>query len=194
MSQLILFEDLPIKFEEGPEIKNIDNIPLIEVVKNMNNLNKILGKNEHKLPHGDYVLFKTGGQHFWRKQNEKLFGGNDYPFVINNKTGKLVSFSLAGSYPTFVYQIEFGSMEVVTILFHRLVASAFIENPFNKPLVDHIDGNLANYKHTNLRWMTHKENRGTDVAKINRSNYTKLEDKYHLVFENIQSKLNETQS
>jgi hypothetical protein len=191
MSQLILFEDLPIKFENCPEIKNIDNLPLIDVVKNMNKLNKILGKNDHFLPHEDYVIFKTGGQHFWRKQNEKLFGGNDYPFVMNKKTKKIVSFSLAGFYPTFVYQIEFGSMKVVTLLFHRLVASAFIENPLNSPLVDHIDGNPANYKHTNLRWMTHKENRGTDSAKKNRANFTKLEDKYHLVFDNIQSKLND---
>ena len=96
-----------------------------------------------------------------------------------------------GSYPTLVYQIEFGSMKVVTLLFHRIVASAFIENPLNKPLVDHIDGNQANYKLNNLRWMTHVENRGTDAAKKNRSNFTKLEDKYHLVFGNIQSKLNE---
>ena len=191
MSQLILFEDLPIKFEDHPEINDIDNIPLIEVVKNMNNLNKILGKNDHYLPHEDYVLFKTGGQHFWKDQNEKLFGGNGYPFVINNKTGKVSSFSLMGSYPTLVYQIEFGSMKVVTLLFHRIVASAFIKNPLNKPLVDHIDGNQANYKLNNLRWMTHVENRGTDAAKKNRSNFTKLEDKYHLVFGNIQSKLNE---
>ena len=45
MSQLILFDDLPIKFEDTPEIKDVERVPLINVVKEMNKLNKILGKD-----------------------------------------------------------------------------------------------------------------------------------------------------
>jgi hypothetical protein len=151
MSQLILFDDLPIKFEDLPEIRNVDNRSLIDVVKEMNKLNLILGKEAHYLPHEHYEIFKTGGKHFWGDKNQELFGGNDYPFVINNKTGKVASFSIANKYyPTLVYQIEVGSMSVVTLLFHRMVATAFIENPLNKALVDHIDGNPANYKTNNL--------------------------------------------
>ena len=43
-------------------------------------------------------------------------------------------------------------------LIHRCVAKAFIENPDNKPCVDHIDNDRANNNVTNLRWCFHSEN------------------------------------
>ena len=41
---------------------------------------------------------------------------------------------------------------------HRLVAQLYVDNPLNKPDVDHIDNNKLNANHTNLQWVTHKEN------------------------------------
>ena len=43
------------------------------------------------------------------------------------------------------------------MLVHRLLAIEFIKNPKNKPCVNHIDGDKANYTLSNLEWTEHKE-------------------------------------
>lgn len=43
-------------------------------------------------------------------------------------------------------------------LYHRVVATALIPNPDNKPYVNHIDGDKQNNHPSNLEWVTHSEN------------------------------------
>lgn len=49
---------------------------------------------------------------------------------------------------------------------HRLIAIHFIPNPENKPQVNHIDEDPANYSISNLEWVTPKENMHHSFDKI----------------------------
>lgn len=49
---------------------------------------------------------------------------------------------------------------------HRLVADAFIDNPYRKKQVNHKDGNRHNNSVTNLEWNTDLENK-THQKKMN---------------------------
>lgn len=58
-------------------------------------------------------------------------------------------------------------------LVHRLVAIAFIPNPEDKPVVDHIDTDPNNNRVDNLRWVTVQENCMNPLTRKNNSDSKK---------------------
>ena len=76
----------------------------------------------------------------------------------NSKNGRIYKLSLN---KTGYYQktISLGSRtKNKTFYVHKAVAEAFIDNPDNKPIVNHIDGDKLNNNIDNLEWVTSKEN------------------------------------
>ena len=82
----------------------------------------------------NYFITKDG-KIFNSKKQLKTYKGERYEKVVIKINGK----------PTMKY-------------IHRLVAEAFIPNPYNKETVNHIDGNKKNNTIDNLEWATQSEN------------------------------------
>ena len=87
-----------------------------------------------------------------------------YPNYMVNTDGEVLSKTNS---KILTHHINTGGYKFVSLringkpkqlLVHRLVAIAFIPNPDNKPVVNHIDSNRGNPQKSNLEWVTHKEN------------------------------------
>jgi len=65
-----------------------------------------------------------------------------------------------GSIPTGLLTVALcrGKGKPTSLYVHRLVAKAFLDNPDNKPLVNHKNGNPKDNNLDNLEWNTYSEN------------------------------------
>lgn len=64
--------------------------------------------------------------------------------------------------------------DVKTWKIHRVVALAFIPNPYEYPCIDHLDGNRDNNRASNLRWATHSMNANNPITRQRLSDSLKL--------------------
>ena len=95
-------------------------------------------KQHPNIPH---LFITTDGKVFSMKSNK-------YLALHKHKSGYLVfSTRLTGRLsPCQLFRV------------HRLVAEVYLDNPENKPHVNHIDGNKLNNNLSNLEWVTAQEN------------------------------------
>ena len=78
---------------------------------------------------------KTSGASYYHKEIKQRLNADGYPQITVGKTGNRRTRSV-----------------------HRMVAEAFIPNPYNLPEVNHIDCDRTNNHVENLEWCTHVDN------------------------------------
>lgn len=86
---------------------------------------------------------------FSGKYSVSNFGG-----VKNNWSGRIFKTYLTHGYPMAALRHD---GKRITKVVSRLMAEAFIENPENKPTVNHINGIRNDNRLANLEWATHSE-------------------------------------
>lgn len=95
----------------------------------------------------------------WKKiiidGNETNYSVSTNGEIKNDNTDKILSQRTQQGYKHITLTIN---KKAKSCRVHRLVATAFIPNPENKPYVNHIDGIRSNNNVTNLEWVTPAEN------------------------------------
>lgn len=95
----------------------------------------------------------------WKKLiidgKETLYSISDIGEVRNDARNKLLKQGTEQGYKTVGLHIN---KKIKRFRVHRLVAMVYIDNPENKPYVNHKDGNRSNNCVENLEWVTPQEN------------------------------------
>lgn len=94
--------------------------------------------------------------------------------VRNIKSGRILKPSLHRD--GYLKHLLYENNKRKNLLLHRIMAIAFIDNPEEKPKVNHIDENKLNNDLSNLEWCTVRENNihGTRIKRIAEKNFEKV--------------------
>lgn len=98
-----------------------------------------------------------------RSLSRQMFNGKGY---FNSKEKFLIPRITTKGYYSFSLTKKNKTTDFLT---HRLIAVAFIENPFNKRTVNHKDSVRTNNSISNLEWASYRENHCHRVSKIAKS-------------------------
>ena len=102
-------------------------------------------------------------EEIWRevKGFEGCYSVSNKGRIINNRSGKILNPSQNNEGYLYVVLSKNNYKKHKRV--HRLVAEAFIDNPFKKPHVNHIDHDKTNNVVTNLEWVTPQENTDHEI-------------------------------
>jgi hypothetical protein len=161
------------EMSETGEVRNKQTLKNLKVRNNKGNLEVILYKDDWKTHYSISIP----------SQLEALFPSCEWFPIIGfdnyliSKEGSVVrKIKHSGLYKLKINSNKLGYKNVLltnndnvkkTIPLHRLLATTFIPNPENKPLVDHINRNPEDNQLSNLRWATHIENSRNRVSGSN---------------------------
>lgn len=76
--------------------------------------------------------------------------------IVSKKFNRILKWGISHNGYAMVILQNNGTRKTVRV--NRLIAQCFVENPQNKPTVNHKDGNKLNNHAENLEWLTYSEN------------------------------------
>lgn len=164
---------------------------IVEIAATLNKCDYSIRKKVKEL-YGEIPVVKIDGE-VWRRVEDTQYEVSDNGRFRRIGQRRLINGSLHDGY-IYVNLIINGRGILRSV--HRLVAQAFVPNPEDKELVDHIDGNRTNNNASNLRWVTAEENANNQhrldelsrAAEKNRVN-KKIDDALKSIFDTGITKL-----
>ena len=113
-----------------------------------------------------YWIFETGGYHPLKGLPgvPEMYNKNIWPMIISvtKETQFVKQVPNVGMSSQMYPKINLSRAQLgkanVNKLYHRMVAEAFIPNPDNLPVVNHINKNKLDYRIDNLEWVSTEDN------------------------------------